>query len=97
MTDIKQEWIGRAETAVAAYMEKTYHARLNPTNASIAKAAVRAVAPMIRADALREAAKVAGWAHMVPPDGGSPTEDECRVAEAAEAHILALIDAPKKP
>ena len=56
MTDIKQEWIGSAETAIVAYMEKTYHARQNPTNSSIAKAAVRAVAPLIRADALREAA-----------------------------------------
>jgi hypothetical protein len=38
----------------------------------------------------REAcARVAAMAHMVPPDGGSPTEDECAVAEAAARHIRA--------
>ncbi len=38
----------------------------------------------------REAcAKIAEWAHMVPPDGGSPTEDERAVAEAAAAAIRA--------
>lgn len=44
----------------------------------------------LRNDALEEAAKVAEWAHMVPPDGGSPTEDERRVADAAAAAIRAL-------
>ena len=83
MTDIKQEWV--------AVMEEALPRRRG------ARDLVAAVAPLIRADALREAAKVAGWAHMVPPDGGSPTEDEHRVAQAAEAHILALIDTPKKP
>lgn len=39
---------------------------------------------------LEEAAKVAEWAHMVLPDGGSPSEDERRVAEAAAAAIRAL-------
>ena len=57
---------------------------------------LEAAAPMIAADArreaLEEAAKLASWAHMVPPDGGSPTEDECRVAETAAAGIRALID-----
>jgi hypothetical protein len=44
----------------------------------------------VRAETLEEAAKVAEWAHMVPPDGGSPTEEECRVAQAAGANIRDL-------
>tara|TARA_R100000049_G_C1872645_1_gene31839 strand:+ start:190 stop:525 length:336 start_codon:yes stop_codon:yes gene_type:complete len=47
-------------------------------------------------EAGREAsAGVAGQAHMVPPDGGSPTEDERAVAVAAEKVIRAL-DNPHK-
>lgn len=44
-----------------------------------------------RRKALEEAAKVAEWAHMVPPDGGSPTELECEVAREAARQIRALI------
>lgn len=41
--------------------------------------------------AAREAcASVAAMAHLVPPDGGSPTKDECAVAEAAAQRIRAL-------
>lgn len=40
---------------------------------------------------LREAAEVASRAHLVPPDGGSPSAEECAVAEEAERAILALI------
>lgn len=47
-----------------------------------------------RRDALEEAAKVAEWAHMVPPDGGSPTEDEHAVAKAAAQAIRNLKDTP---
>ncbi len=39
---------------------------------------------------LEEAARVAERAHLVPPDGGSPTENERAVAEAAAAAIRAL-------
>jgi len=56
------------------------------------------ITPVIAADArrqaLEEAAKTAEWSHMVPPDGGSPTEDECQVASEAGRHIRALIDTP---
>ncbi len=45
----------------------------------------------IRREALEEAAQVAELAHMVPPDGGSPTEDERRVAEAAASAIRSLM------
>lgn len=40
--------------------------------------------------ALEEAARVAEWAHMVPPDGGSPSEAEYEVARSAAAAIRAL-------
>lgn len=40
--------------------------------------------------ALEAAAKVAAWAHMVPPDGGSPSEAEKDVADNAAAAIRAL-------
>ena len=44
-------------------------------------------------EAGREAsAGVAGQAHMVPPDGGSPTEDERAVAVAAESAIRTLVN-----
>lgn len=43
-----------------------------------------------RAKALEEAAKVAAWACMVPPDGGSPTDAERAVADAAAAAIRDL-------
>lgn len=36
----------------------------------------------------REAcARIADWGHMVPPDGGSPTDDERIVAESIAAAI----------
>jgi hypothetical protein len=44
-----------------------------------------------RRAALEEAAKVAEWAHMVPPDGGSPTEEEKAVADEAARRIRARI------
>jgi len=44
-----------------------------------------------RNDALREAAKMASTAHLVPPDGGSPTENECQVAMEVARQIIALI------
>ena len=54
----------------------------------------RAAAPALMEEgarlALEAAAEVASWAHMVPPDGGSPTEDECAVAIAATEAIRAL-------
>ena len=50
----------------------------------------------IRADALREAAQVARYSCLVPPDGGSPTEDERRVCEEAERRIIALIPTGKE-
>lgn len=37
-----------------------------------------------------KAVEVAAWSHMVPPDGGSPSEDECAVARAAADAIAAL-------
>lgn len=43
-----------------------------------------------RSAALEEAAQVAVQACLVPPDGGSPTEDEYRVCEAAASYIRAL-------
>lgn len=32
-------------------------------------------------------AKLAEWAHLVPPDGGSPTEDEARLAASIASGI----------
>ena len=40
--------------------------------------------------AFEMAAEVASWAHMVPPDGGSPSEAECLVAKNAAAAIREL-------
>lgn len=59
-----------------------------PLEAAMFAAAHRIAA---RNAALEEAAKVAEWSHMVPPDGGSPSEDECRVASEAAAAIRALM------
>lgn len=33
------------------------------------------------------AAKLAAWAHMVPPDGGSPTEEESALADRTATAI----------
>lgn len=41
---------------------------------------------------LREAAKMADTGMLVPPDGGSPTEDECEVARRIAIAIRARID-----
>ena len=49
------------------------------------------VAANMVATALREAARVALNACLVPPDGGSPTENEAAVCAAASRYILALI------
>lgn len=49
----------------------------------------------IREAALREAAYVAINACLVPPDGGSPTEQERLVCEEASRRILALIGEKK--
>lgn len=43
-----------------------------------------------RDEVLEEAAKVAEQAHMVPPDGGSPTDAEYEVAQEAARRIRAL-------
>lgn len=43
-----------------------------------------------RNEALEDAARVAEYAHMVPPDGGSPTKEEADVAINAAAAIRAL-------
>lgn len=81
-----------------AYIQNITNAQIASRSAleDFAKVAVDAVAGQIAAEArrqaLEEAATVAAWAHMVPPDGGSPTEDECRVAEAAADSIRALIE-----
>lgn len=53
---------------------------------SDARAAIAIIAPAV----LDMAAKVASEAHLVPPDGGSPNEDECRTATAARDAILAI-------
>lgn len=45
-----------------------------------------------RNDVLEEAALIAEWAHMVPPDGGSPSEAEKQVADNAAAAIRARKD-----
>lgn len=59
------------------------------------QASIEAVAPFLyragREAGLREAAKMARNACLVLPDGGSPTEEERLVAEAAHDRILALI------
>lgn len=47
-----------------------------------------------RNDALREAARVASNACLVPPDGGIPTEAEANVCDEAHRRILALIKEP---
>lgn len=40
--------------------------------------------------AMEAAANCAEWAHMVPPDGGSPSEEEKGVADEAAKRIRAL-------
>ena len=40
-------------------------------------------------DCSEQAAKFAGWAHMVPPDGGSPTEEESNLAASIASDIRA--------
>ena len=35
------------------------------------------------------AAKLAGWAHMVPPDGGSPTAEETQLAVSIASSLRA--------
>lgn len=45
-----------------------------------------------RQEALRKAAEIARNACLVPPDGGSPTEQEAAVCDEAYKRIMALID-----
>jgi len=66
---------------------------IRPTRAEAVSAFLKPVDDA-RRKALEEAAKTAEWSHMVPPDGGSPTEDECKVASEAGRQIRALIDTP---
>ena len=47
-----------------------------------------------RDDALREAADIARYACLVPPDGGSPTGAEADLCDVAAEHILSLRTAP---
>lgn len=42
-------------------------------------------------EGMKRAAEIAWHAALVPPDGGSPTEDERRVAQAAHDNILAAL------
>ena len=49
------------------------------------------VAADMVAAALREAARVALNACLVPPDGGTPTEEEATMCQIAAEAILALI------
>lgn len=76
---IKQEWIG-----VGCYNSATYPHEV--------KSILSAVAPLIRAEALKEAAKVAREGCLVPPDGGSPTQAETDLCDEIERRILALIE-----
>jgi hypothetical protein len=66
--------------------------RLGPRGGAeeTARAIVEAVVPLIRTAALEEAAFLAASACLVPPDGGSPSADECAVADRAAAAIRAL-------
>lgn len=75
-----------------------------PTPLQIADTATRnanEAATMLRAlsAALTEAARLAATAHLVPPDGGSPSEAECNVAQEAERRILWLLggDVEQRP
>ena len=45
-------------------------------------------------DALERAADIAHWGAMVPPDGGSPSDGECAVADYIEKAIRAIIPPP---
>lgn len=45
-----------------------------------------------RREGIEAAAKVAEWAHMVEPDGGSPTDAEYEVAKIAAQRIRALLE-----
>lgn len=45
-----------------------------------------------RREGIEAAAKVAEWAHMVEPDGGSPTDAEYEVARIAAQRIRALLE-----
>lgn len=51
---------------------------------------IRAALAIAMPAAFEMAAEVASWAHMVPPDGGSPSEAECLVAKNAAAAIREL-------
>lgn len=55
----------------------------------VARKILAVVAPEIG----RRAAEVAKCACLVPPDGGSPTEEEWRVGEEAARRILATFPA----
>lgn len=54
------------------------------------------IRPVIRL-VVEACADVAWRAHLVPPDGGSPTEAERRVAQAAHDNILAALKQKETP
>lgn len=66
------------------------HSELNILSLEDDKALLGHQLSEARNAALEEAAQVAAQACLVPPDGGSPTEDEYRVCEAAASYIRSL-------
>lgn len=57
------------------------------------EAVFAAIAPLI----IEECARIAQDACLVPPDGGSPTEAECAVADEAARRIRSLMESPYDP
>jgi hypothetical protein len=50
----------------------------------------------VREETIRQCAEIACNACLVPPDGGSPTEEERLICEAASRNILALLPSNQK-
>jgi hypothetical protein len=81
--------IGSGHSPVSMY--DYYQLQLEKrAEAAEARIAALEASGQTRAEIIEECAKVAEWSHMVPPDGGSPTEEERAVAEAAARNIRAL-------
>jgi hypothetical protein len=98
MTDAPNGWPDEAREAVAKTLPPIWGEETRVTvSAGIlaALAPYHAAAMAAQAMAMREAcAKVAKWACMVEPDGGSPSPEEVAVADEAARRILVSVPLP---
>lgn len=95
MTEIKQEWLKEARQAAFVVATDDNVSTMLGNASANARAILEAVAPLIRADALREAE--AASTYVVDNWSGAGCTLIALGAYKVRSRILALIDATKMP